>query len=202
MNWTIETLARAFKNSYAQDTAYNVWTSDYPSMGHCAVASLVAQEILGGQILKGSYSTRLRGSGTHYWNLLPDGTEVDFTAGQFGRSRTSTREIKEALRHSMLQDKSTRERYELFRKRVLGYGEIAYKTNYQPWDLQLRDIFDSGQADSAPLDAIADFLASANISAVNGEVEVILRDADGLFVSVTYDENGDMCEVNHGYRKD
>ena len=46
---------------------------------HCAAAATVIQASFGGDIVTG----KVKGI-THYWNRLPDGTEVDFTSCQFG----------------------------------------------------------------------------------------------------------------------
>lgn len=59
------------------------WSGDNPFKGHCTVVSLLTQDIFGGEILWSS----LNGTGfigNHYWNLLPNGQEVDFTSDQFG----------------------------------------------------------------------------------------------------------------------
>lgn len=61
------------------------WSKDNPLHGHCAVVSLVAQNLFGGDILWAS----LAGDPTwgymrsHYWNRFPDGAEFDFTREQF-----------------------------------------------------------------------------------------------------------------------
>lgn len=55
------------------------WSESNPLWGHCVVASLVVQDILGGTLK----SCHILGNGSHYWNVLPDGTEVDFTREQF-----------------------------------------------------------------------------------------------------------------------
>lgn len=202
MDWTIETLADAFNKSYAKDTAYRgIWMPDRPAFGHCAVATLVAQEILGGRILRGSISGPV--VGTHYWNLLPSGIEVDFTAAQYAGVTTAKREITEALRQSMLQNVDTKKRYMLFRRRVLEYGDVNFRTNYQPWDLQLRELFESGAADADTLDAVADFLQSmAFATPINGEVELSLTDHSKLYVHITWDNNGDIVGIDNGYRRD
>ncbi|MBI2099037.1 hypothetical protein HYT45_01320 [Candidatus Uhrbacteria bacterium] len=62
------------------------WTPENPLVGHCAVVSLVAQNLFGGELLRGSL---LEVPGfeymrSHYWNRLADGTVEDFTKPQFG----------------------------------------------------------------------------------------------------------------------
>jgi hypothetical protein len=66
------------------------WDPHNPFWGHCAVVTLLAQDILGREILSAS----LEGtgwSGNHYLNFLLDGEEVDFTKGQFGDNAPNLR---------------------------------------------------------------------------------------------------------------
>ncbi|MCK9553513.1 hypothetical protein [Aquamicrobium sp.] len=55
------------------------WRPDNPATGQCSVTALVAQDILGGDILK----TRTPG-GTHVYNRI-GGIKWDFTISQFDR---------------------------------------------------------------------------------------------------------------------
>jgi hypothetical protein len=55
------------------------WTSDRPSIGQCAVTALVVQDLMGGQLVKAT----VEGFGSHYWNRLDSGEEVDLTRNQF-----------------------------------------------------------------------------------------------------------------------
>ena len=60
------------------------WSADNPLQGHCAVVSLVAQNLFGGDLLRASLeNTVFSAMRSHYWNKLPDGSEVDFTKPQF-----------------------------------------------------------------------------------------------------------------------
>jgi hypothetical protein len=54
------------------------WTSENPARGHCTVAVLLVQDEFGGRILRG-----LVGGLSHFWNRLPDGSDVDLTRDQF-----------------------------------------------------------------------------------------------------------------------
>lgn len=62
------------------ETAYgNEYTPEIcPFHNHCKAVSYVVQQVFGGVIL---YA--LIEGDAHYWNLLPCGTEVDFTASQY-----------------------------------------------------------------------------------------------------------------------
>ena len=59
------------------------WTVSNPLSGHCAIVSLLAQDIYGGEILRASLEgTEWKRMRSHYWNKLPSG-EIDFTEAQF-----------------------------------------------------------------------------------------------------------------------
>ncbi len=66
------------KNAWSLESA-SLWTQENPAKGQCSVTALVAQDLLGGTILK----TRTPG-GTHFYNDL-DGIRWDFTINQFDR---------------------------------------------------------------------------------------------------------------------
>lgn len=64
----------------SSQTAYQSYKKEVsPLHNHCGCCSYVAQKILGGTILRGKVNDVM-----HYWNLLPDGTKLDFTSDQFG----------------------------------------------------------------------------------------------------------------------
>jgi hypothetical protein len=83
-----EDLAAAIRAAWALDTCDPVdaddWSAANPARGQCGSTALVVHDLLGGQLLIAEVIRR-DGSrqGVHYWNLLPDGTEVDLTRGQF-----------------------------------------------------------------------------------------------------------------------
>jgi len=60
------------------------WTTSNPARGQCGATALVLHDLLGGDLLLAEV-TRDDGSrqGVHYWNRLPDGTQVDLTREQF-----------------------------------------------------------------------------------------------------------------------
>ncbi len=85
------------------------WNFSNPFRGHCAVVALLAQDVLGGEILWASLEGT-KWSGNHYWNLLPGGEEVDFTGGQFEGNRPKLKgEIR--TRAFLLASKDTQEKY-------------------------------------------------------------------------------------------
>src|SRR3989344_523490 len=61
------------------------WTAANPLYGHCAVVSLIGQNLFGGELLRASLEkTAFAHMRSHYWNSLADGSEHDFTKPQFG----------------------------------------------------------------------------------------------------------------------
>ncbi len=60
------------------------WLPDNPAREQCGVTALVVQDVLGGDLVLGEVQIDGVRVGAHYWNRLPDGAELDLTAGQFG----------------------------------------------------------------------------------------------------------------------
>ena len=92
------------------------WTPQNPARDQCGMTGLVVQNILGGALIIGEVHVGDVQVGHHYWNRLPDGSEVDLTADQFRPDeevvdgRVVTRPLDAPHRH--------REQYELLRARV------------------------------------------------------------------------------------
>lgn len=62
----------------AETSADPAWSNENPALGQCAVTAILLQDILGGELLRG-----MACGGSHYWNRLADGVEVDVTREQF-----------------------------------------------------------------------------------------------------------------------
>lgn len=74
-----EALASRVRAAWSADTLADPrWTSSTPSLGQCAVTALVVQDELGGELLRAVVD-----GVSHYWNRLPDGSELDLTRDQF-----------------------------------------------------------------------------------------------------------------------
>ncbi len=94
------------------------WSGGNPALGQCAITALLIHELLGGELLR----TEVEGFGSHYYNRLPSGREVDLTRSQFpegtvvpmgeavSRERVLTSERAVQAR--------TQERYDLLRTRL------------------------------------------------------------------------------------
>lgn len=102
------------------------WTKENPLYGHCAVVSVIAQNIFGGNLLRTSLKdTQFSEMGSHYINEI-DGTRVDFTKSQFG-------DAYESLQPKLNFEPRTRE-YVLFdqngnpRPIMERYKNLAFKS--------------------------------------------------------------------------
>ena len=95
------------------------WTPNNPLWGHCVVVSLLAQDEYGGEILRASlkHIPKYADLGSHYWNRLSDGKEVDFTAEQYPdlTFEDLSGELRE--RERILVHPATASRYKLLKSR-------------------------------------------------------------------------------------
>ena len=84
---TADELRRHFLTAWGADTCYpdmsEEWTPENPSRDQCGMTALVVQDILGGDLIIAEVHVEGAQIGHHYWNRLPDGSEVDLTADQF-----------------------------------------------------------------------------------------------------------------------
>ena len=76
----------AFEAAFALDTCspddLPYWSAENPSRGHCVVASMVLNDLLGGQMVLAEVWRGDEQFGYHYWNRLA-GVDIDLTGGQF-----------------------------------------------------------------------------------------------------------------------
>ncbi len=85
---TVSTLEHAVRAAWCLWTSDPVdqpgWTDANPASGQCASTALVVQDRLGGDLLIADvHEADGSRQGVHYWNRLPDGTELDLTREQF-----------------------------------------------------------------------------------------------------------------------
>lgn len=73
----IKTFAQAIEMAWSSNSS-TLWTAENPAAGQCGVTALVANDVLGAEILKTRY-----GPIWHFYNRL-DGERHDFTESQFG----------------------------------------------------------------------------------------------------------------------
>ncbi len=93
---TLSEIENALRASWAADTcspddlARAGWSADNPAWGHCDVTALVVHDLLGGDLMLGEVHSAGEQHGYHWWNVLPDGAEVDLTREQFRDGQTVT----------------------------------------------------------------------------------------------------------------
>jgi hypothetical protein len=91
----------------------DAWTPENPSWGQCAVTALVIQDLLGGELRRST----VKGV-SHYWNRLPDGSDLDLTLKQFGWGAVIDAPAVTRERDYVLSFPETVRRYELLRERM------------------------------------------------------------------------------------
>lgn len=75
----LEELTHALKLSWDDQTsAERDSLGTVASRGQCAVSALIIQDEFGGDLMRAEVA-----GVSHYWNQLPDGSEVDVTRDQF-----------------------------------------------------------------------------------------------------------------------
>lgn len=111
-------LQRVLREAWASDTTSDPrgWTPTNPAWGQCAVTALIVQDLLGGELLRAPLE-----DGSHYWNRLPDGTELDLTREQFGRAYVPMA-VERRSRDYVLSFDETRLRYETLWARLRRLG--------------------------------------------------------------------------------
>jgi hypothetical protein len=91
------------------------WKESNPLWGHCVVVSLIAQDIYGGELLRGNLlNTPFEGMKSHYWNRVDAGEEVDFTEEQFQGNKPELIG-EERTREYLLTNEDTLNRYQLIK---------------------------------------------------------------------------------------
>ncbi len=112
-----------------KDTSYdpNNWSHSNSLWGQSAVVALLAQELYGGEIVYSSISgiPELRSLKSHYWNMLPDGTEIDFTKEQFGNKYPEELPPRGRSREYLLSNEETSTRYKLLAARLAKLYRFA-----------------------------------------------------------------------------
>jgi hypothetical protein len=113
----------AIRAAWALDTCDPVdaddWSPANPSRGQCGTTALTVHDLLGGDLLIADV-LRTDGSrqGVHYWNLLPDGSELDLTEDQFASDEVIQQ--PRVLRRPAGLPKRGAEQYLTLKYRVLG----------------------------------------------------------------------------------
>jgi len=104
-------MARAASPETAYDPiGYEHGRTVSPLIEHCGCVAYAVRELFGGHILTG----KVHGE-THFWNQLPDGTEVDLSSDQYGGDG-----VTPVGRGRKIPDrKTTNPRFSLFLERIV-----------------------------------------------------------------------------------
>ncbi|MFD0889153.1 hypothetical protein ACFQ08_31860, partial [Streptosporangium algeriense] len=89
------------------------WRPDNPARSQCGTTALVVRDLLGEDPILGEVHVEGVKVWNHYWNRLPDGTEVDLTSDRFHPGEAV---VGGRVRHRPPDaPRRRRERYELLR---------------------------------------------------------------------------------------
>ena len=120
----LQPLRHALEDVFACDTAYGDCKPNHPSAGHCFLASMMVQDLLGGDIVTGQI-----GLIPHYW-VRVNGIDVDITGDQFDKPKVQAKRgvlyrggsvFQRAPRERLTQKGNAKvmKLYDRLRKRVL-----------------------------------------------------------------------------------
>jgi len=80
-------LAEALNAAWGPDTCapedIEDWSEANRSRGQCATTAVVVHDYFGGDLVRGEVHVRGERVDFHWWNRLPDGSEIDLTREQF-----------------------------------------------------------------------------------------------------------------------
>ena len=115
----LDSIAAAFAGAYSLDTCspddVGDWSTENAARGHCAVASLVVHDLLGGQLLRGDVHEHGEQIGYHWWNRLA-GVDIDLTREQFRPTEIIGEPV--AVDRPPGEAGNYADQYEVFRARV------------------------------------------------------------------------------------
>ena len=93
------------------------WKHENPTQGHCAIVSLLSQDLFGGKIVKVSLEdTSYEKYKSHYFNII-DNKEYDFTIEQFEGNPYLNKGRQEKDREEIFSSSDTKRRYEILKDR-------------------------------------------------------------------------------------
>ncbi len=114
----IEKLKQLLTLSWKKDTCSpglrDKWNEENPSLGQCAITSLIVNDLFGGKIMRCMAS-----SGSHYYNMIDDEL-VDLTVEQFLGEVPKYENGEERTREYLLGNEDTKNRYMLLNKNLQG----------------------------------------------------------------------------------
>lgn len=123
--FTLIAVEQAFGAAYGRDTCAEddlpFWSATNPSRGHCAVAALTINDLLGGDLLVATVETDGKQTGYHWWNRL-NGVDLDMTRTQFLPNEVVGQ--PDVLVRPQERPKHYADQYDMFRSRVFAALEL------------------------------------------------------------------------------
>jgi hypothetical protein len=121
--WTVDEVEACLRRAWDVETCdpadVENWHVENPARGQCGPTALVVNDLLGGDLMLAEVLwPDGRQQGFHYWNVLPDGREVDLTREQF-RDGEVVGAGSPVVRPSRLPHRCVKE-YLLLRQRTLA----------------------------------------------------------------------------------
>lgn len=112
---TVVTYPDLLRKAWCRETSSvpEEWSQENPARGQCVPTALVLQDLLGGILLRG-----VVGEESHYWNMLPEGAEIDMTIVQYGEPAPTPLNIEMRSREYVLSYPETATRYKWIRDRI------------------------------------------------------------------------------------
>lgn len=112
----IKTLKELLLLAWCAETAKGDWNPNNPSLNQCADTAVVVQDYFDGDLLR----CKMTNDDSHYWNRLPDGTEVDLTEDQFQylEAKPLKKDYVVRTREYVLSFPDTATRYNLLKQKV------------------------------------------------------------------------------------
>lgn len=105
-------LNKSWKRETCSQGLRSEWSEENPSLGQCAITSLIVNNIYGGKIMRCMAS-----SGSHYYNEINDEL-VDLTVEQFLGETPQYEEGQERTKEYLLGNEDTRNRFLLLNKNL------------------------------------------------------------------------------------
>ncbi|MCA9338230.1 hypothetical protein KC949_01615 [Candidatus Saccharibacteria bacterium] len=121
MKHSVERVVTAIQAGWSSETSASPdeWNDENPALGQCVPSSLVAQDMLGGQ-LERLATIRDGKRETHYRNVLMGSKVLDVSRGQYPDDQVfEPAPVDSDVREYVMQSESTRKRYELLLSRVV-----------------------------------------------------------------------------------
>ncbi|MDD2377222.1 MAG: Ada metal-binding domain-containing protein [Bacilli bacterium] len=123
-----EELEKIICMSWSKETCYpplqEEWSRENPSLGQCAITSLVVNDFFGGKIMR-----CLCNNISHYYNLV-NNEIIDMTVDQFNGSIPNYENSTERTREYLLLNEDTKNRYKLLlvtiKNNFMKYGIKEY----------------------------------------------------------------------------